>query len=307
MIVYVDVIWLLNLIVDFLLLILTAFILKRKWKWYRISFGALLGSSMVFFSISNYAETMTHPIMKILFSFGIIFISFGFIKLKLFMKTLSIFYFSTFIVGGGIIGLHYLLESNISIKNGTLITISSGFGDPISWGFVCIMLPLLIYFSKNQIDGIEVRKIRYNELLNVEIKLMDKKIMVTGFVDSGNSLCDPLTQIPVMILDVSMISDFIPKWIRDKSMMENNVTFTKKEQKLPMFNRIRLIPYQVVGKKNQLLIALKPDYIKIIYPNNETIIVKALIGISHIKLSTENDFACLLHPKMLQKTSMFSA
>lgn len=307
MIIYIDMVLFLNFIVDMLMLILTAFILKRKWKWYRIFIGALLGSCMVLFALSPISDIMSQPIVKIIFSIGIVLCAFKFTNFKLFIRTLCIFYFSTFVVGGGIVGLHYFFQSNITQSNGMVSTFSTGFGDPISWGFVCMMLPIMIYFSKKQIEEIEIRKIHYNELVKVEIKLEDKIIMINGLIDSGNSLCEPITQIPVMILDSYSSIDLIPKWILEKSKLEHKISFHITEQKLACFKRIRLIPYKVVGKNNQILIALKPDYVKIIQSNNEVIMAKALIGISPTKLSIENEFSCLLHPKMLQKTSMFSA
>lgn len=307
MIIYIDMIWLLNFIVDTILLFLTAFILKRRWKLYRIIFGALLGSSIVLFAISPNAELMTHPVMKMLLSICIILTSFGYIKLHLFLKTLGIFYFATFVVGGGIVGLHYFFQSSFILEDGKIMSISTGFGDPISWGFVCVMIPIMIYFSKKQIDHIEIRKIKFDEMISVEIQLENRNIVVNGFVDSGNSLCDPLTQKPVMILDISKNSNFIPDWIYNKSKRDDNFVFSKEEQKLPYFDRIRLIPYQVVGRKNQILIALKPDYIKLTLSSNEVIFSNALLGLSHTNLSTENEFDCLLNPKMLQKSSMFSA
>lgn len=304
MIVYIDAIWLLNFIVDGLLLLLTAYLLKRKWKWFRIFLGALLGSSLVFFAIYG---IFIQPIYKIILSIGIIITTFGFVQLKLFVKTLFFFYLSTFAVGGGIIGLHYLLQSNISYVNGISTTVSNGYGDPISWGFVIIMIPIMIYLSKKQVDELVVRKIHYEDLVKVEIILGEKSLRITGLIDSGNSLCDPLTQTPVMILDVNSNQDFIPQWLVDKSKLNNNFTFSKEEQDLPLFNRIRLVPYQVVGKTNQMIISIKPDYLKINHMNNEIIVRKVLIGLSHTNLSIENEFNSLLHPKLLQNTSMFSA
>lgn len=307
MVVYMDIVWLLNFIVDGMLILLTAFILKRKWKWYRVCLGALLGSSMVLFAVSSISEIMNDPLIKILFSIGMILVSFGFIKGILFIKTLLVFYFSTFMVGGGIVGLHYLFQSSVMYTNGVLITMSNGFGDPISWIFVCVCLPVIIYFSKKQVEEVEVRKIHFDELVNVEIKIDNKIMIIRGLIDSGNSLCDPLTQVPIMIVDITKVRQLIPQWIYEKSKSVEVLSFSKREQELSCFSRIRLVPYQVVGKSHQLLIALKPDYIKIIRPNCEERVVKAFIGLSHTTLSSESDFDCLLHPKMLLTTSMFSA
>lgn len=304
MIVYIDVIWLLNFIVDGMLLLLTAYILKRKWYWYRIVFGALIASSIVFISISSYAEIILQPIGKMIFSIFIILITFGFVRLKLFIKTLFIFYFATFMVGGGIVGLHYLFSN----QGENIITNKlMAFGDPISWLFVIFMLPIVIYYSKKQIEEIEVRKVHYTDLVTVEIELCGEKIILKGLIDSGNSLCDPLTQVPVMILDISVLKSIIPNWLFEKSRMMNNFTFSKKEEEHPIFSKIRLIPYKVVGSDNQLLLAIKSDNLKIIQSNHEMKITKVLIGLSHTKLSSNNEFDCLLHPKMLQNTSMFSA
>ncbi len=61
LVVYADVVWLLNACIDFLLLLLTATVLKKKIKRWRLVLGAFIGSTIVIFAFTPFASMMTHP------------------------------------------------------------------------------------------------------------------------------------------------------------------------------------------------------------------------------------------------------
>jgi stage II sporulation protein GA (sporulation sigma-E factor processing peptidase) len=63
--------------------------------------------------------------------------------------------------------------------------------------------------------------------------------------------------------------------------------------------RVRFIPAQSVGKKNQLLIAFKPDSIVIRKAQETWICKKGLVVFQNIVFSADDAFNCIVHPKML--------
>lgn len=50
---YLDVIWFLNFCIDFLLIVLTGMVLKRKMQKWRLITGSLIGSLYVFFAFRS--------------------------------------------------------------------------------------------------------------------------------------------------------------------------------------------------------------------------------------------------------------
>lgn len=97
MIVYVDVLFIENFILDFIIILATVIICNNKFKIWRLILGSCIGSILttvcIILNINNF-------ILKILISIVIILISCGFKKIKRFLKNLSVFYLTTITFGG---------------------------------------------------------------------------------------------------------------------------------------------------------------------------------------------------------------
>ncbi|MFD1735733.1 sigma-E processing peptidase SpoIIGA [Bacillus salitolerans] len=305
MTVYLDAIWLLNLCIDASLLLLTAVILKRQVSKWRLFLSAFIGSTVVLFIVTPYFTIVNHPSMKLMYSIIMILTAFGFKRFRYFMQALLTFYFSTFLLGGGMVGVHFFLNSEFEVLNGVMATKSSGLGSPISWGFVLIGFPILWYFSKSRIEDIEIRQVHIDQLVDVSVSIETSTISLKGLVDTGNQLYDPITKTPVMILDINRAKGFLPVEIIEKS--DNLDSMTTVQTNHPWESRLRIIPYRGVGQNHEFLIALKPDMVQIRKGHEVIDIHKVLIGLSQISLSSDDEFDCIIHPKMLLQSSIQSA
>ncbi len=305
--IYLDVIWLLNFFFDALLLLLTAMILKRKIVKWRILVGSFIGSLLVLLVVSPFAEIGSHPVTKLLFSIVIVGVAFGYKRFRYFLQGLLTFYFATFMIGGGMIGVHYFLEFDVQVFDGTIITQSTGYGNPISWGFVLIGFPLLWYFSKNRMDDIETKQVFYDQIVTVKLEIDDVILHLQGLVDSGNQLFDPITKSPVMILDTTKYEELFPKALMEQSKNIELLTNDSSTESHKWESRVRLIPYRGVGQEHQFLLAVKPDRITIYHGNEENIVKKGLVAFNHTTLSTDGEYDCIVHPKMLVSSSIQTA
>ncbi|MDM5189610.1 sigma-E processing peptidase SpoIIGA [Bacillus sp. DX4.1] len=297
MVVYADIVWLLNLCIDFLLLVLTATVLKKKVKRWRLVLGACIGSTIVIFAFTPLAATMTHPIMKLLYSLLIVYAAFGFTTFRDYTQTVFTFYFVTFMVGGGLIGTHFFLQTN-EMVNGLISTKSISYGDPVSWIFVIFGFPIIYYFSKKRIANVEVTKIHYEQIVKVNIKLAENEIELDGLIDSGNQLHDPLTKTPVMIMHVSSLEHCLPKWLTEQIYVKTEIPQIP-ETDSGWATRLRLIPFRAVGVDHQFLWAIKPDSVQIHHEGSDMIVSKVLIGLNTQQLSANGEYQCIIHPKML--------
>ncbi|MRX70799.1 sigma-E processing peptidase SpoIIGA [Bacillus lacus] len=301
MAIYLDVIWLLNFTFDGMLLLLTALILKRSFKWHRLMLGALIGSSIVVLLFTPAAPLVSHPAGKLLFSLLMVITAFSFKRFSFFIQNLLTFYFSTFIVGGGIIGLHFFLKTEFSVFSGIVNTYSTGYGDPVSWMFVAAAFPALWYFSRRRVEEFETKKIQYDQIAEVSIRIEDSFLQIRGLIDSGNQLSDPLTKVPVMILGVQYVRDQLPQQLVSNIMSgDAAVSFLNDSSEWPWLDRLRIIPYRGVGQSHQFLLGVKPDLVKITTAEGVFEVKKAIVGLNAEPLSSDGDFQCILHPKMLQ-------
>jgi stage II sporulation protein GA (sporulation sigma-E factor processing peptidase) len=298
--IYLDVIWLLNVCFDSLLLWLTAIMLKRQIIPWRIISGALIGSLLVLLMFTPFSLYASHPIIKLFFSFFIVIVSFGFKRFRYFIENLLTFYFATFMVGGGMIALHNLLRYEVDAVAGTIITSSTGMGDPVSWLFVLLGFPALWFFSRTRIDGIRDKKIRFDSVVDVSITFGEINVTLKGLIDSGNQLYDPLTKTPVMVVDMKEMKQVLPQSILENFKLSHEFKFSSEDDMEKWYHRLRVIPYRVVGKDQQFLLALKPDKIMIHYENRWLEVPKGLVGLNESNLSTDGEYQCIVHPKMIQ-------
>lgn len=300
--VYLDVIWALNLCFDSLLLYLTAVILKRRVKPWRVFLGGLIGSVLILLTITPFEHT-GHPVVKLGFSIMMVLAVFGFKRLRFFFKSLMTFYMMTFLIGGALIGTHYFIQFDLDMATSVAIANIKGFGDPISWLFVFLGFPLAWHFSKQNLEGIEMAKIQYDQIVDVSISFNEIELNLKGLVDSGNQLYDPISRKPVMIVSLKALPPEFPGEI--KKVAENPELIMTGEASLPVEyeSKMKIIPCKVVGQEHQLIIAIKPDLLKI-HSKGETFVVdKALVSFNAQKLSSDDSFECIVHPKMLSGTS----
>ncbi len=65
-------------------------------------------------------------------------------------------------------------------------------------------------------------------------------------------------------------------------------------------HRLRLIPYRAVGSGPQIMAAVKPDRIMLRYENEWLEVAQGLVALSADPLSTDGEYDCIVHPKMVQ-------
>ncbi|WP_425454260.1 sigma-E processing peptidase SpoIIGA [Peribacillus asahii] len=297
--VYVDIIWLLNWLFDCLLLYWTAIILKRRVPLWRLVAGGLIGSFIIALAFTSYSALTDNIYMKLLFSVFMVLTVFGFIRLKLFLKTLMTLYFVTFLSGGILLGLHYFFSFQVAEMATSTQMGMNRFGDPMSWLFVALGFPLAWQFSKRMLDGMEMTKLNYEQIVTVTVEVADFKAEFQGLIDSGNQLYDPISRSPVMIVSIVGQESHIPADMLE--LFENPDTMLQEGEmtNYTWAERIRVIPYKVVGQSHQLLTAIKPDSLRIQCNEKVYEVERGLVSFTLQQLSAENAYQCIVHPKML--------
>ncbi|GAA0445815.1 sigma-E processing peptidase SpoIIGA [Lentibacillus halophilus] len=299
MTIYLDAVWLLNLLLDMMLLMLTQAIAKDSTGKPRIIFGAFIASLLVPVSIYYPDSFFTSLIGKLIYSVMIIVCSFSFRSIYRMMQLFFLFYFVTFSIGGGLIAIHFLVQNPVNLSANGILTFNSGYGDPVSWLFVVIGFPLSWLFTKIRMDKHAVEKIRYDQLCPISIQIKEWEHATTAYIDSGNQLTDPLTKKPVIICD----QHFLKQWFTENdwhALKTAHETLDFEELPIKWEKKCQIVPYQGVDGNRTFMLALKPDKIVIEYDDKEIVTHKALIGIQFAALSKDQSYHCLLHPQLIK-------
>ncbi|WP_059104695.1 sigma-E processing peptidase SpoIIGA [Shouchella shacheensis] len=295
MTVYVDLIWLLNLGIDYLLIAVTALMLKRRFQHIRMMLAALFASLIVVLMFTPVAPLFSNAFIKLGYSAVIVWMAFGYKRFTFFVQGFATFYFVTFVTGGGLFATHYFFETDADIL-GALPGYGLA-GSAVSWSFVLIGFPLVLYFAKHQVETFEEKKINFAQLAKVRMWIEDKEIAVTGLIDSGNQLKDPITKTPVMILETHQLYEAFGKKQMDAVV---SLSMEKETEDFPLFSRVRVVPFRAVGQADPFLAALKPDRIQVIHQGETFETGNVLIGLQSQTLSPEEAYQCIVHPKLVQ-------
>jgi stage II sporulation protein GA (sporulation sigma-E factor processing peptidase) len=297
---YADVIFVVNLIIDFMLLAATAYFCRVSLRRRRTALASTCGAVytvFLFFPPLSFAYTL---FWKFLFSCLMILISFGRMQPRKFIRVLVSFYCISFFIGGGLFAVHYLFQQENVILNGIAAT-RTGTGLPVSTPsllLIAVGFPLLWWFSKKGYKGLEASRQQDVQHVEVLVTIGENNIHCVGFIDTGNQLHDPLTRTPVSIMELSLWESVLPddlvQAVHEGAGFDADLSSIN-EQWLP---RIRLIPYRTVSAQMSFLIAIRPDAVRI-QTNGETFEAKMYIGLRTGSLSSAGSYQAIIHPKAL--------
>ena len=187
--IYLDIVFLLNFIIDFLILYGVKIVLKEKGRLIRIFLGSLTGSLTLILLFIDINSTIL-VIFKFIVSILIILVSFG---KRNFCKNLAYFYLISIILGGSF----YLLD--ITYEDGNLLVFKNNY----LINFVVLILGsifIIFLFIKEHIKYKE----KYSNKYVVKIYLNKKMYELEGFIDTGNRLVDPYKRRCVILVNMKL-------------------------------------------------------------------------------------------------------
>ena len=290
MVIYIDMLFLENFILDFIILYVTGLISKNKIKFLKLIFGSALGAIYVVMYYFIKINVYSNIIIKLFLSIVMIYVSFMPTNFKEMLKLTVFFYLTSFVFGGAALSVIYMLNSRrITIQNGILIgnyTIRTIF---IGVVIACIVTIIAFKFVK--------AKFSKNDLFcNIIIKINNKQIKTKAMLDTGNFLKDPITNIPVVVVEYTVLYDMVPKEILDniEDILGGDLEKIPENIKNEYMSKLKVIPFSSLGKQNGMLLGLKAD--GLIVDNEEEVknIDKVIIGIYNKKLSKKGDYSALL-------------
>ncbi|MDF2986911.1 MAG: sigma-E processing peptidase SpoIIGA [Eubacterium sp.] len=295
--IYLDILLLENLVINYLILYVTAKFSKLRVSTLRLFAGAAVGALYVIFIILQPVKIYYTTFAKILLSFFIIAITFSPRKVLPFLKTLVIFYISTFIFAGAALAFLFFNQQGGFVRNGIVYV----FGQS-KWSLMFFSIVTVGIIIKIFMEVIQSRIIKDKLLIPVKIAFDNRMIDLPALVDTGNSLKDPLTNLPVMVVEFKALEELLPEEIR--SIFENSkendlncVTATISTSK--WFSRFRLIPFSSLGKENGMLIGFKPDFIEVGEEEEKRDIKNVIVGIYNRSLSRNEKYKALLGPELV--------
>lgn len=195
-VIYIDVLFSLNLIINYFLLFASMHFSKRKINRIRILISSMFGalySLIIFIPVPNAVLTVSKPLLCML----MVLTAAKFESLTQLLKDSVIFFGINFMFAGLMFGLWTVFDSDFLIfYNGIVYFNIDAKILIISTVIAYIFTEIVFRITDSHIKG---------EIFEVTITRNGLKLSLKGFLDSGNTLCDPFTSSPVIMASLKKI------------------------------------------------------------------------------------------------------
>ncbi len=285
MTIYLDIVLLENIVLNYIILLSTAVISKSKIMTSRILISSFVGG---IYAILNYVSENSffiNIVFKVIISIIMIVIAFNEFAIRKVIKQVIFFYLTSFTFGGiAFMLLYFINPQNIVMNDGYFtgtyplkITVLAG-------GIGFIIISIVANFVKNKIT-------EKSMIYDLEIFFDGKTTKIKSMLDTGNLLQEPISKADVIIVEKESLKDVISNDILENI---NNIIKGKWLSNDNVYSyKFRLIPFSSLGSDGGLLLGFKPDYIKI-YKDDESLRSDVMIGIYNGKLAQNNLYTSLI-------------
>ena len=261
-IIYVDILFIVNFLITYLLLLTTMKLMKSDEKRWRMLIGAFFGGIYSLIILAPDLNYNLSLISKFLSAGLIILISFKRSNWKRYLKAVSFFFGASFVFVGVMIALWFTFK-----PNGLIINNSTVYFDIDSK--ILIISALIAYILANIIIKIHNKTAAKNQIYNVVVHSNGKEKSFNAFADTGNKLKEPFSNTPVVVVNESLMNG--------------------------MFNseKMRVIPFHTISTSG-VMQSFKPEFITI----NDKKITNVYIALSDGNFKN-GDFEGVINPDLL--------
>ena len=297
MTVYLDIVFLENLLMNYIIIYASGVVIKAEVKKLRLFIASSVGAIYTIVMYLDVIPIYSNFIMKIVLSIVIVYISFKPKTVKKLIKEIVIFYLVSFVFGGCVFALMYFLKPQMAeIRNGVFVG-----AYPLKVAIIGGMIAFIIIQASFKIVKTKISK--KDMIYDMEIIINKKTVKIKALLDTGNLLKDPLTGLAVIVVEHKSLYTIIPKDILDnisKIIGGDIVDLSKNEEFNKIISRFRIIPFSSLGKQNGLLLGIKADGINILVDEKTEHIKNAIIGIYDKSLTKNGIYSAIFGLDLLE-------
>ena len=261
MVVYIDVLLLENFIVNTFLLSITARTVSTRVRGPYTYVAGFIGSLYIFTILIDSLKYFNNILMNITIAVIMVFITFRKKDLLFNIKASIIFILYSMLLAGLCIFIEFN-QNNSSVSQGVIYNFS----------YKKLMLSVIIIYLliDRAVLFVKDRREMHSFIYEVDIILKTSKKEIKAFLDTGNELVEPVTNLPVIIVEKHIF----------------------KEEDIQGYD-IFYIPYAVINGSYGKLKAIKPECVKI---HREDYMEErdVLVAFCEKKLSNSGDYQALL-------------
>lgn len=295
MTVYIDEVFLVNLIMDWLILWSVGYMGQARASRARLAAGAALGACYSVAIFSPWGALLAALPVKLGCSLLMLRATFPFTGWRNFLKQTAYFYLISFVLGGAALAVPYLLERRaVRVWNGIALTQVDFrlFWLALAAGLAGLAVFLLRQHLRRDLSAPPL-------ILTARVVSGGRQASLRLLVDTGNSLTDPLSGWPVIVAEQEALLELWPEPLQTllrEARSADQIFLAAAETELA--GRLRLIPYRTVGRQGYLL-GFRPDAVILYGRGGGQSCGNVLVAMSEQKFSAYGTYQGLLPPELL--------
>ena len=295
MTIYLDVVIVENLIMNAIIIYATAIVLKVKIKHLRIIISSLIGAVYSVLSYISDLEIYNNLFLKVFLSVVMVYIAFIPKNVKLLLKQILIFYLTSFLFGGVAFALIYVIKpQEILMRTGLFLGMY-----PLKTVFLGAVIATIILITAFKVVKNNITK--KDMMCYVVIEVDNKSTKIKAMLDTGNMLKEPISGLPVIVIENTALYELLPKEILEnlEEILGGDFQKIPEDIKNTYISKLKWIPYSSLGKQNGMLIGIKAD--KIVVEKDDQIIEHddVIIGIYNKSLTKKGEYRGLMGVELL--------
>lgn len=296
-VVYIDVVWLVNFLMDAAILWTTCWIMKRSTRPWRLLLAALVGSLYALLMFVPPLTLFTTWAGKALVSLWIVGLGVPWRNWLDLGRAVVMYYLVTFVFAGAAIALHFALPG-VSVQSGVEVaTHRLVFGTSVKSLSLILAVVLGMAILRYGVERMRRFRMQKAEQVLVRAVIGEQEISFTGLVDTGNQLRDPIRRKPVCLVDREVLAPLLPDALAAlRSHKTDMLQALSEVTDETWIRRLSIVPYRGAGGTQQMTFAVRPDSVLIYRDSGWTEAATEVLLAAHDgALSLDDQFQAIMH------------
>lgn len=287
MVVYVDVLLVVNLFVNYALLLCASMIMKKHTQRMRIILGATIGALYGLVIFFPELPSVVEFALRLFATALIVFSTFGYRNLRSFLRSFFTF-FAVSLAFGGIMLVLWVTVTPVGMvyNNGAVY-----FDIDLS---VLAVSTVVSFALVSMIAHFTARRAPKDSIALVKIGYKGKTINLTALIDTGNSLCENFSGFPVVLGEFESLEKIIPDVVRE---------FLNGED-VSASSELRLVVHKTVSGTG-ILPVFRPDYIEIKSVSHTFKTNEVYVAVTKNNLA-RGEYEMILNPALLDEEKRYA-
>ena len=254
-VIYVDTLFLLNAVIDYLLLLAAARLAGEPLRRRRFALGAALGGLYAVAIFLPGLSFLAHPVCRIASAALMMVVSYG--GSRRLLRQGVLFVALTCAFGGGVVAIGLLGGTGLTLGNGVFYS-ALDLKIVLLSAAVCYGVLTLVFQRLARHSGAN------GELVPVRLRLGERTVALTALVDTGNTLTDPVSGRPVVVAEGERAGPLFPREHRPgPEDLADPAAALARLGTGEWRGRFRLLPYRSVGVDRGLLLCVRLDALEL--------------------------------------------